>query len=128
MDLAFSAITSSSKALRRLLAMSRAGNPTFFLNSLCSLSVICLSSLVILLASEIRVSLLLSPKATFIINSFIETVGFLSRLLVSDFLDFVTPTASTITKWSLFSVADGVTFCKSSTPIVRVPRPTICSK
>ena len=80
------------------------------------------------LANEVKVSSSFAPSATFIISSFKLTEGLRSKVRVSDFLDFVTPTASTITKWSLFSVAEGETFCRSSLSRVRVPRPFICSK
>ena len=72
------------------------------------------------LAKEVNVSSSRAPSVTFIISSFRLTAGLRSSGRVSLFLDFVTPTASTITKCSLFSVADGVTFCRSSQFSVRV--------
>ena len=80
------------------------------------------------LARLVSVSSSFAPVLTSNISCCMDTDGLRSSGRVSDFRDLVTPTASIITKWSLFSVADGVTCCNSSLDSVRVPRPFICSK
>ena len=121
-------IISSSKAFNKPSATCSADFPTVSRNCLCSLRSILQLRRITRFASEVSVSSSRAPRAMFIISSFMETVGFRSSVRVSVFLDSVTPTASTITKWSLFSVAEGVTFCRSSLLRTRVPRPFICSK
>ena len=49
-------------------------------------------------ASDVRISASVVFSAAFIISSFMLTLGLRSRARVSHFLDFVTPTASTMTK------------------------------
>ena len=56
-----------------------------------------------------------------------DTDGWRSSVRPSLFTDFVTPTASKMTKWSLFVLAEGETFLNSSRSIVLVPLPFICS-
>ena len=95
---AFSSITSISKAFSKFSDSLSADSPTVLSNIFLSYGVIRAFSLMILLAKEVKVSSSFAPKATFIISSFMEIVGLRSSGLVSDFFDFVTPTASTITK------------------------------
>ena len=72
--------------------------PTVLLNSVRSRSVIWLLSRITRFARDVRVSSSFAPMATFSISSFMLTEGLRSSVRVSVFLDFVTPTASTITK------------------------------
>ena len=83
---------------------------SLFKNCFFSLSVICLSKRVNLLAREVNNSSSLAPTATACNKSFNGTPGFFSNGRLSVFKLFVTPIASIITKWSLVSLAVGVTF------------------
>ena len=76
---------------------------------------------------EVSTSSSVLPKATAWSSFSKVTVGFFSIGRESVLSCSQTPTASTMTKWSL-AVASGVTPCRSSGLMTRTPRPFICSK
>ncbi len=78
-------------------------------------------------AMEVSTASSVLPKLTACSSFSKETAGFFSMGLESVLSCSQTPTASTMTKWSLLT-ASGVTALRSSFLMTRTPRPFICSK
>ena len=79
--------------------MRLAGRPTVLAKSRRSPLSISLFNRIRRLAREVSVSASRAPRATFSISSFSDTEGLRSSgRVTSSFFDFVTPTASTMTK------------------------------
>ncbi|OPZ25037.1 MAG: hypothetical protein BWZ00_01898 [Bacteroidetes bacterium ADurb.BinA174] len=121
-------ISSGSKAfINSLVICFRFLPPEYSSSFSFSLSVICLSKRIKRFASERKRSSSSTPIVTAPNKSSSGMLCLRSSGRLSVFLDFVAPTASTITKW-VFSTAVLLTCINESLLMLRVPRPFICSK